>query len=137
MNRDRSGVFVGREEHITEKREMPMQIRREHRRRNTPHLSMVFDADTDQVLGRLVDITSGGMMLVVNSAIERYKEFHVRIVLPTMVSDRTNLELRARAAWCKKDDNPDYYKAGFEFLDIREEDENLIYSVMHAMNLVG
>ncbi len=113
---------------------------RKHRRRprkNTPHLVNALDLETGKSLGRVVDITADGMMLVTEAPIEIGCVIKTRLVLPVMVQARTDVHVEAEAVWCKQDSNPDYYKIGFHFLNLPGEDGFLLEDVMQKFNLVG
>ena len=113
---------------------------RKHRRRprkNTPHLVKVLDADTGEVLGRVVDVTADGMMLVTEGSMELGHVIKARLILPVMVQARTEIQVEAEAVWCKQDSNPSFYKVGFRFSNLAGEDGFLLEDVMQKFNLVG
>jgi len=113
---------------------------REHRRRprkNTPHHVRVIDNETGQVMGRVVDITADGMMIICQQQLQVGRKFHCRVVLPVMIQDRTHLVIRSEVVYCNQDPNPSFFKAGFRFLNLPGEDGFLLEDVMHKLNLVG
>lgn len=113
---------------------------REHRqrpRKNTPHLVKALDVNTNRTLGRVVDITAGGMMLVTKNPIAVGDRFNFRIILPVMVHYRTEVDVEAEAMWAKRDENPEFHKTGFRFVNLPGEDGYLLEDVMHKLNLVG
>lgn len=112
----------------------------EHRRRprkNTPHRINVLDNDTGRSLGRIVDITADGLMLVTKGPIEPGREFMVKILLPSMLQNRTDIVAAAKVVWCKQDRNPSFYKIGFQFVNLAGDDGFLLEDVMHKFILVG
>jgi len=114
-----------------------MRDRRRATRRNTPHRLNVVAADSDAILGRLVDITPGGLMVVAPRTWLEGERLHVRIPLPTVINGRTELELEIEAVWQSPDDNPRYHRSGFRFVAIGGEDAYIIETVMHRLHLVG
>jgi c-di-GMP-binding flagellar brake protein YcgR len=114
-----------------------MKKHRRRPRKNTPHLVNVLDMETGKSLGRVVDITADGMMLVTNDAVANGHRVSVRVILPVMVQARTDVQLEAEAVWCKQDSNPSYFKVGFRFLNLAGEDGFLLEDVMQKFNLVG
>lgn len=112
----------------------------EHRhrpRKNTPHNVKVIDEESGRVMGRVVDITADGMMLVSSDEITPGRQFQIRITLPVMAHHRTDVSVEARAVWCNQDKNPSFYKVGFKFLNLAGEEGFLLEDVMHRLNLVG
>ncbi len=114
-----------------------MEDYRHRPRKNTPHNVKVVDEESGRVLGRVVDITADGMMLVTREEIAAGRYFQLRINLPVMVHHRTDISVDAKAVWCSPDTNPAYFKVGFKFANLAGEDGFLLEDVMHRFNLVG
>ena len=114
-----------------------MRKNRRRPRKNTPHLVKALDADNGNPLGRVVDITADGMMLVTENAYDHGTIIRARLILPVMVQARTEVVVEAEAVWCKQDSNPSFYKVGFHFLNLAGEDGFLLEDVMQKFNLVG
>jgi c-di-GMP-binding flagellar brake protein YcgR len=113
---------------------------REHRRRprkNTPHHVRVLDDQTSKVMGRVVDITADGMMIICQQQYTVGRHFNLRIVLPRMAQDRTHLVVSCEVVYSNQDPNPSFFKTGFRFLNLPGEDGFLLEDVMHKLNLVG
>ena len=114
-----------------------MEDYRHRPRKNTPHLVRVINEDTDKTVGRVVDITADGMMLVTKDKIVSGKLYNFRIVLPVMVHHRSDVCLEARCIWITPDANSEFNKCGFKFLNLPGEEGFLLEDVMHKLNLVG
>ncbi len=106
-------------------------------RKNTPHVVKAYDADGGKYLGRIVDITADGMMLVTKGQLTVGRTMQLRIVLPVMVQHRTDVVLESKVVWSEQDNNPSYSKCGFKFTNVSGEDGFLLEDVMHKLNLVG
>jgi len=114
-----------------------MEDYRHRPRKNTPHLVKVIDQDTGKTVGRVVDITADGMMLVTKEKIVKSKVYDFRIILPVMVHHRSDVCLEAKSVWITKDSNSEYSKCGFKFINLAGEEGFLLEDVMHKLNLVG
>ena len=114
-----------------------MEDYRHRPRKNTPHVVKAYDADGGNYLGRIVDITADGMMIVTKSSQTIGRTFNLRIILPVMMHDKSDVVVEARVVWCEVDTNPNFYKSGFQFVNIAGEDGFLLEDVMHRLNLVG
>lgn len=113
---------------------------REHRRRprkNTPHNVKVIDDETGTVVGRVVDITADGMLIICRRNFKVGQKFMFRVVLPVMIQDRTHLVINSEVVYCNQDDNPNFFKAGIHFENLPGEDGFLLEDIMHKLNLVG
>jgi len=114
-----------------------MEDYRHRPRKNTPHLVKVINQDTGKTVGRVVDITADGMMLVTKEKFVKSKIYNFRIILPVMVHYRSDVCLEAKSVWITQDSNSDYSKCGFKFINLPGEEGFLLEDVMHKLNLVG
>jgi hypothetical protein len=114
-----------------------MEDYRHRPRKNTPHLVKAIDLATGMAMGRIVDITADGMMLVTEVDVVKGRVYNFRIILPVMIHHRTDVCLEAKAVWTDQDDNKKFHKAGFQFHNLPGEDGFLLEDVMHKLNLVG
>jgi len=116
---------------------LPMVNKRNQPRRNTPHRINVLAADDDRVLGRLVNITSGGLMFLSAEAFSRSQVISLRVPLPTMTQNRSSIELRAQVVWQGSDANPNYTRVGVQFENVGAEEGFIIETVLQRLHLVG
>jgi hypothetical protein len=86
-------------------------------RRHLIYYLRVFDTDTGELLGNLVDISTRGVMLVSDRAIETDKSFKLRMVLPETIEGSREVVFNAISRWCGNDTNRDFYDTGFELVD--------------------
>jgi hypothetical protein len=114
-----------------------MEDYRHRPRKNTPHLVNAINLDSGKTMGRIVDITADGMMVVTKDRIIPGKIYNFRIILPVMVHHRTDVTLEAKAIWTDEDSNPNFNKVGFKFINLPGEEGFLLEDVMHKLNLVG
>ena len=114
-----------------------MENKRHRPRKTTPHRVRVINEDTGKSVGRVVDITADGMMLVTKDEIVPGKLYNFRIILPIMVHHRSDVCLESRAIYSNPDTNSEYNKCGFQFINLAGEDGFLLENVMHKLNLVG
>lgn len=104
------------------------------KRRHLVFYLQVFDEDSDRLLGKLVDITTRGMMLLGGEPTEEGRAFRLRMALPSRIAGRETLTFSARSVWCRPDVNPEYHLAGFEFQDLGALEEDIIN---HLIQRVG
>lgn len=99
----------------------------------------VFDRDTDKVVGRLVDITPEGLMLICESKLKPDTAYRFYMTLPDGFDYKRHVEFDAVCRWCKPDVNQKYYDAGFHLTRIDRRDKTLILDLMedYRMGAVG
>ena len=114
-----------------------MEDYRHRPRKNTPHVVKAYDASRGGDVGRIVDITADGLMMVAKKPPRIGKVYKLRIILPVMARNKTDVVVEAKVVWCEADADPSFYKVGAQFLNMPGEDGYLLEDVMHKLNLVG
>jgi hypothetical protein len=114
-----------------------MKDRRRRQRRNTPHYLNVLENESGKVLGRLVNITACGLMIVTRNPLAPDRDFELRLLFPRAISGKEGLDVKARSIYCRPDNNPDYYRIGFKFRQLSSDDATLIEDVLQKFHLVG
>ena len=83
------------------------------KRRHLIYYLEVYDDETGELLGHLVDITTEGVKLVSKTFIEKDKTYRLRMQLPEGYFDETVLRFEAMSLWSSNDVNPDFFDTGF------------------------
>lgn len=86
-------------------------------RRHLIYYLRVFDDNSGQLLGNLVDISTRGIMLVSDKTIVPNQQFKLRMVLPETVEGSREVVFDAESRWCRNDINQDFYDTGFELIN--------------------
>jgi hypothetical protein len=83
----------------------------------------LFDHDTQELVGHLADISSGGFKLDSQNPIPTNKDFLFRMHLPSEVANKPFMVFMARSKWCKVDPfDPFCYNVGFQLINISPGD---------------
>jgi len=106
-------------------------------RKNTPHSVKAVDEENGRAIGRIVDITCDGMMVVADTPKTPGHRLNIRIHLPGMVQNRSEMILMAETVWCNQDQNPRFFRIGFKFVNVSGEEGYLLEEVLHRFSLVG
>lgn len=114
-----------------------MRDKRTQRRPNSPHRINVLSASNDAVLGRLVNITTGGLMFLSSEAFDHGTDLNMRLPLPTMANGNTAIELNGVVVWCGCDHNPKFNRIGIQFCNLGAEEGYIIETVLQRLHLVG
>ena len=99
-----------------------MEQQRKLKRRHLIFFLNVYDMDTGNLIGHVVDITSEGVMLVSENKIPADKDFNLRVRIPGENGESKFLEFTARSLWSKNDVNPIFYDTGFKFIKVSIRD---------------
>jgi hypothetical protein len=98
-----------------------MGEKRELRRRHLIYYLRVFDRNTDQLLGHLVNITPQGIMLISEEPLAVDVVFQLRMKLPSAMVEFEYLDFEAKSIWNGKDSNPNFYDTGLKLIDVAPE----------------
>jgi hypothetical protein len=114
-----------------------MRDKRRQPRRNSPHRINVLSAADEKVLGRLVNITIGGLMFLSETSYPARTVLDLRLPLPTMANGKLSIDVTGRVLWSRPDTNPRFNRVGLAFDALGAEEGYLIETVLQRLHLVG
>jgi hypothetical protein len=103
---------------------------RKSKREQTIFYLEVFDAEIDQCLGRVVDITAEGVMLIHEHPLAINRIYQLKIMLPKDLAGSSELHLKAECRWCRQSVNDQFFDAGLRITDISADDKLRIDMVL-------
>jgi len=102
------------------------KIRMERRRKVTA-FTPVYDVRANLLLGYLGDLTLKGALLVSEKPIETGRTMTLAIDFRDAPdAPPARMTVSARVAWCKLEERRTYYNVGMEFLEVTDENKQLI-----------
>jgi hypothetical protein len=115
-----------------------MLEKRVHKRRHLVYYLRAIDNKTGQELGRIGDISPGGVLLVSKNKIALHTEYDVGIELSGTEDSKHYQQLNVKIVpmWAKKDVNPDYMCIGSKFVDISEKDKLIIMDIIQTIGFL-
>lgn len=108
-----------------------MGERRKYERRRPSHYSAVYDRDTQQILGRLANLSTEGFMLISERPIAGDRDFRCRVILPEDMNAGTSVSFDARSLWCRDGSTPGTHSNGFHFTNIKLRDVEILERLTH------
>lgn len=114
-----------------------MTDKRRLKRRQLIYYLKVVDQNTGQPVGRLVDITVEGMLVVSSQPIPLDREYNLRIDLPEGLGKRPPISLQAKTLWSKPDINPDFVDTGMAFVKIAPLDLQTVLDLIAEYELAS
>ena len=100
--------------------------KRSMKRRHLIYYLCVYDRNSGNQIGHVVDVTPDGIMTISDSPIEIDKEFQFLMDLPSEMLGKTNISFDARSLWSSRDANPDFFNTGFEIIEMDWQGRKLI-----------
>ena len=96
-----------------------MDENRKNDRKRLIAFTPVYDSRTKAVLGYLGDLSMQGARLIGEKPMEADTQITLEIDFPsTPEFSARRVKIPARVAWCKPEENPQYFNTGFEFLKV-------------------
>lgn len=103
-------------------------------RRHSVYYLRIYDTNSGELMGNLVDISEGGLMMVSDKPLKIGSTYHLTMHLPEQIKDQSTIEFSAKAKWCKNEANPKFFDTGLELIskdgDFQMMLENLIDAYM-------
>ena len=112
-----------------------MEERRKLPRRHLYYYSRVFDEDTREMAGRLVDITSEGMMMISEGPIKKDALFKFKLVLPRAIDGKKSLVIEAQNKWSKQTSTRNLYDNGFKLVNITTNSAAMIERLIKSTGI--
>lgn len=100
--------------------------RRKQPRKKLDPLLEVFDINEESQLGRAVDISQGGIMVLSETPIPVNKVWQLSLDLPSRTDQHNTVFFGAESLWCQVSEKSNQYWAGFQVIDISQEDNETI-----------
>jgi hypothetical protein len=82
----------------------------------------VYDAQSNEFLGLMVDISTGGFKMLTKNQMGQGEEYLLSIVLPLGNSNR-KIVFKADVRWCGKDNKHNSFAAGCYLVQIKAKDK--------------
>lgn len=108
-----------------------MDGKRTLKRRHLIYYLQVFDEESGEQLGHLVDITTRGIKLVSKKAIDTDRDYHLRMTLPEGYFKENVIHFQGKALWSGNDVNPDFYDTGFEVANLDKKVRTVIIKLIN------
>ncbi|MEW8508524.1 MAG: PilZ domain-containing protein [Candidatus Thiodiazotropha sp.] len=103
-----------------------MQEQRQSPRKVANEVLIIADQITGSHIGRVVNISAEGLMLLSNEPMVTGSVYQLNLLLPVPKKNRENLSFTAEAVWCTEASQPESYWSGFHIIDIDADDVLII-----------
>jgi hypothetical protein len=103
-------------------KENEMQENRALKRRALTYQLEVLDVESGDVLGRLVDLTAEGILLVGPRAVGASARHLVRMALPEEIFGKNHVDFAVEAVWSRPDVSPSHFLSGYRIVEAPAED---------------
>ncbi len=111
--------------------------RRHFDRRHLIYYLRVFDGSSSRIIGHVVEITTRGLMLVSEEPLSVHEDYRLRMKLGGLMPKMEELTFRATCKWCREDENPDFFIAGFLLHDLSQQAADRIKKLVGEFGFSG
>jgi hypothetical protein len=89
-----------------------MKEKRKKRRFNLTEHPQVLDANSNKLIGKILDISDDGFKMITLDKMEQGKEYLLNIALPPANGETKFVDVKARVEWCVKEAAPELSTLG-------------------------
>ncbi|MGA7193499.1 MAG: PilZ domain-containing protein, partial [Anaerolineales bacterium] len=107
-----------------------MEERRKNKRRHLLYYGRVYDENVQKLLGYLVDITESGFMLLSEELYPVDVTRRLKLEVTDDVGKGPYINFTVKSIWCEPDIDPSHFDTGFEIIEIKPSDKELILSIV-------
>ncbi len=108
-----------------------MAEQRKNERKKLIAFTPVYDCQRNLLLGQLGDLSMQGAMLIGKKPMEVDEQIVLSIGFPeTPQFPARPAIIPARVAWCRQEQNPQYFNIGFEFQATDQENKAAIKAIL-------
>lgn len=93
----------------------------------------VLNAEDDQLLGHIVNVTTEGIMIISEQALPIETDFHIKMEIPAETENTTAVDLKARSIWTKPDSDPFFHCTGMQLVHCSEESMQVISKMIKQL----
>jgi len=114
-----------------------LEDRRKHKRKSLSQHLNVYCENSEQPIGKLVNITPDGFMMRSKRLFEAQHTFHFKIFLPGLFFRRKEITFTAVSVWCRREDDFETFHTGFQLRVIEPKDLHLIQNMVERVSRVS
>ena len=89
-------------------------------RKKARRFFIVHDRHEELILGRIGNMSLGGMMLISDDPVEVGRLYHCKLTLPEKVKGVKDFIFDAECRWCKQNKTGGWYEAGYQMRYLTE-----------------
>jgi len=106
-----------------------MKSKRKHARRRTSDYYLVTNCKSGDVVGRLVNISLGGVMILTDGPVAIDQAYELKVALPEDELDLDELQFKAQSIWSRYNELADWWESGFEITDLSPENRDALQAL--------
>jgi hypothetical protein len=107
--------------------------RRKNERKSTNDYFLLYDLDTEDLLGRVLDFSLDGFMLMTEGVLPVGRVYNCRLQLARNVRSRQAISFEAETKWCTQNKKWKWFETGFKIENISKPDLKIIKEIVEGL----
>ena len=108
---------------------------RKYQRKQMKDYLMVSDLESGELIGRVLNITTEGIMILSENSIPTKKIFKCSMRLPDVIEGKREIEFELLSCWSQENQRLEMYQAGFKFLDQSQLLQNILRTLVRDWSI--
>lgn len=111
-----------------------MKSRRHLERRESLAYWHAHQEHTGKLLGLVTELTDEGVNIHSRRSFMKGQTFSIKVNLDMELSGKEEIRLKIKNVWCRRSEMSGIYHAGFEILNISDEDRNAVRKLLESFS---
>jgi hypothetical protein len=107
-----------------------MDERRKHVRKATSDYFLIYDRETEELVGRVLNLSPAGAMVISESPVTVSRIIKCKMVMPRIISTRDYISFDAECRWCSENKRWKWFEIGCQLSNVSEEDQRIIQKLI-------
>ena len=107
-----------------------MTNKRKISRKKTSNYLVVYNMETGNLIGRVLNLTPDGTKLLSESIVKTGVTFNCRMTLPDVIEGSTEIYFNAKSIWCEENRVAEWFETGYEFTNLQHHTQRVLAVVM-------
>ena len=99
---------------------------RQQVRKKTSDYFIVYNRVTDEMVGRILDLSETGAMMITAKEMPVPNHLQCRMHLPDRINGKPIVVFDIESKWCRRNIRFDWYETGYQFVNISDEAQEII-----------
>ena len=108
--------------------------RRTTERKSTTDYFLLYETETGELIGRLLDLTVDGLLFMNESELDMDRTISCTLSFPRIIGNRRFIYFDIETKWCKYNKHCDWYEIGCQMLDLKDKDRLLLDEIIIDWN---
>jgi hypothetical protein len=113
-----------------------VENKRIFKRRELLYNLTLYDAETRDLVGYIVDINDQGLKFTGSNRYATGRHLDLAIELPEEIFSRKTIKLSATVKWCGPDSNPDLCATGLQITTLSPDDHEALIGLMTQYSML-